>query len=310
MPHLRLIVASGTGQRRLLEETVTEFKKKGYQLTARQEGGEWVALLSENMSGGLFDENRLIVVDAAVLLGALPHNLESMLEKESSVVIVLVYETDPVKFFSKDAIGRCTVVKPFGFPRWPRERQIWVANLAKEMKVNITRDAVAMLVEHLDDPEEIRSQLISLSMLRRDGAVTAEDVDRLCLDDGSRNLLRILDALCTGDCVTSIRSLAAMESISKNTDIIPLVAALHNRMRLAWYYAMYPDRGEMFASALGAKDYAWKMALQASRKYTPSAIGRFVKGLIRINICEKSGTGAGWASLETLIIELLAGTAG
>jgi len=101
MPHLRLIVASGTGQRRLLEETVTEFKKKGYQLTARQEGGEWVALLSENMSGGLFDENRLIVVDAAVLLGALPHNLESMVEKESSVVIVLVYETDPVKFFQK-----------------------------------------------------------------------------------------------------------------------------------------------------------------------------------------------------------------
>jgi DNA polymerase-3 subunit delta len=309
MPSLRLIVASGTGQRRLLEETVNELEKKGYLLAARQEGGEWVALLSDNMSGGLFDENRLIVVDSAALLGVLPHNLDTMVETESQVIIILVYDTDPSKFFSKDTIKKCTILRPSEFPRWPRERQAWVADAARGMKINMSAGAVAMLVEHLDDPEEIRAQLTSLSMLKRSGAVTADDVSMLCLDDGSRNLLHLLDALCTGDYFQSLRSLNSMISLSRNTEIIPIVSALHNRMRLAWYYSMYPRNGALFAKSLGAKDYAWKMAVQASRKYSADVIGRFVKGLIKINISEKSGTGAGWASLETLVIELVSAAA-
>ena len=79
MPGLRLIVASGTGQRRLLEETTAELKKQGYETAARQEGGEWVPLLSENMSGGLFDEKRLVIVDSAALLGPMPESLGSMI---------------------------------------------------------------------------------------------------------------------------------------------------------------------------------------------------------------------------------------
>lgn len=302
MPNLRLIVASGTGQRRLLEETINEFEKKGYILGARQEGGDWVSLLSENMSGGLFDENRLIVVDSAALMGAMPENLESMVETESPVIIILVYDSDPSKLIPKDAIRKCTVLKPMEFPRWPRERQGWVANLAKDMDIDIARDAVAMIVELLDDPEEIRSQLVSLSMLRREGRITAADVDTLCLDDGSRNLLRLLDGICIGDYCASIRNL---HSIAKNGDLIPLVSALHNRMRLAWYSAMYPRQGALFAKSLGARDYAWKMAVQAAHKYGTEAIGKFVTGLIKININEKSGKGAGWDSLETLVIELI-----
>lgn len=302
MPSLRLIVASGTGQRRLLEETVAEFEKKGYILGTRQEGGEWVSLLSENMSPGLFCEKKLVVVDSAALMGVMPENLEPMVNAEPSVIIILVYDSDPSKLIPKEVIKKCTILKAAEFPHWPRERQMWVSNLAKEMKVDITRDAVAMIVELLEDSEEIRGQILSLSMLKRGSTITAAEVETLCLDDGTRNLLRLLDGICTGDYKDSIKSLHA---ISVNGDLIPLVSALHNRMRLAWYASVYPRYGALFAKALTAKDYAWKMAGQASRKYDSNSIRRFVLGLIKINIEEKSGIGAGWNGLEALILELI-----
>ena len=58
MPQLLLIAASGTAQRRLLEETAAALEKEGYTAAGKQEGGEWNSLLSDNMTGGLFDEKR------------------------------------------------------------------------------------------------------------------------------------------------------------------------------------------------------------------------------------------------------------
>lgn len=305
MPSLRLIVASGTAQRRLLEETTKELEKKGYILAARQEGGEWVPLLSENMSGGLFDENRLVIVDSAAQMGPMPDNLGSMIEKESSVIIVLVYDAEPSKLIPKEVMAKCAVLRPAEFPRWPRERQMWATNLANEMRVSLSRDAAALIVELLEDPEEIRGQIQSLAMLSRGGEISAADVDSLCLDDGSRNMLRLLDGLCGGD---NIGALRALHAIARNGELIPLTSAIHNRMRLAWYASMFPRQGAMFAKALGARDYAWRMAGQAARRYGPAALTKFCVGLVRLNICEKSGTGAGWNSLETLVLDLVTGT--
>lgn len=302
MPSLLLISASGTAQRRLLEETVADFEKKGHVISGRQEGGEWSPLLSDNLSGGLFDEKRLIVVESASLLGPFPENLDAMVGADSSVVILLIYESDPVKIFPPDTFKKCTVLKAAPFPRWPRERMMWTLELAGKMGIKIDRDAVSLIIELTEDPEEIRRQLISLSMLKKGGTVTLPDVESMCLDDGTGNLLKLLDGLCCGDHVKTIRSLSA---ISKNGDLIPLVSAIHNRMRLAWYASMHPGRGALFAQALGAKNYAWTMAGNAARKYGAAAIGRFILGLIKINIDEKSGTGSGWAGLETLVIELM-----
>ena len=302
MPALRLIVASGTGQRRLLEETVASLEKKGYVLSGRQEGGEWNSLLSDNISGGLFDENRLVVVDSAALMGAMPENLSDLVDSESPVIILLVYETEPAKLIPKAVQKKCVVLKPEEFPRWPRERQAWVAALAKKMEVNIDRGGVALIVELLDDPEEIRGQLQSLSMLKKGGALTADDVDSMCMDDGSRNLLRLLDGLCTRDVSSVMKSFRA---IAKNGDLIPLVSAMHNRMRLAWYAALNPRCGAMYANALGARDYAWRMACGAAKLYGAEAVSLFVTGLIKLNIDEKSGTSAGWNGLETMLISLM-----
>lgn len=302
MPSLRLIFASGTAQRRLLEETESGLIKQGYQLASRQEGGDWISLLSDNMSTGLFDEKSLIVVDSAELMGVMPENLASLVSDESAVVIVLVYESDPAKFVHADALKKSVVMKAAEFPRWPRERQAWVETLAKKMGVSLERGASAMIVELLEDPEEIRGQLSSLSIFKRGSAVSVRDVEMLCLDDGSRSLLRLLDGLCAADYAASIRNL---RSIARNGDIIPIVSALHNRMRLAWYAALYPHRGAMFAKALGARDYAWRMASSAAAKYGAEAISAFVTGLIKMNIDEKSGAGSGWNGLEILVADLI-----
>jgi hypothetical protein len=40
-------------------------------------------------------------------------------------------------------------------------------------------------------------------------------------------------------------------------------------------------------------------------RYSNESISKFVLGLIKININEKSGTGSGWTGIETLIIELM-----
>lgn len=304
MPDLRLIAASGTAQRRVLEDTAAKLEKEGYVLSGRQEGGDWVSLLSENMSGGLFDEKRLIIIENAALLGPIPENLAAMVVPGSPVVVLLVYDADPGKLIPAAILKKCGVIKPEAFPRWPRERQAWVSGLARKMGLQIDFGAVALIVELLDDPEEIRSQLTSLSLLKKKGPVNRKDIEELCLDDGSGNLLKLLDSLCGGDVPTALRTFRAMSG-SGTAELFPLVSALHNRMRLALYAAAYKNDGAAFARALGARDYAWRQANGAARRYGARALLAFVVGLIKLNIEEKSGRGAGWRSLELLVLDLL-----
>lgn len=305
MPALLVIAASGTAQRRLLEETAAELEKKGYAAAGRQEGGEWNSLLSDNMTGGLFDESRYIVVESAPLMGAFPEKLSSMIEQTSSVVIVLVYESDaksrPEKFIPKDLLKKCKVIKAKEFPRWPRERIRWTLELSKELGINLTRDGAAMVIELLEDPEEIRSQLKSLGMLKKGAPITADDAAEMCLDDGGRNLLRLLDGLCTGDIAGVLKSIRLMQ---RTDDLIPTLVPIHNRMRLAWYAGLGQD-AMLFSKALGAKDYAMRMARQADRRCGHAALTEFMSSLMRINIEERSGTGAGWHSLEAAVIEFM-----
>ena len=270
--------------------------EKGHVISGRQEGGEWSPLLSDNLSGGLFDEKRLIVVESASLLGPFPENLDAMVEADSSVVILLIYESDPVKIFPPDTFKKCTVLKAAPFPRWPRERMMWTLELAGKMGIKIDRDAVSLIIELTEDPEEIRRQLISLSMLKKGGTVTS-DVESMCLTTGPK-LLKLRWPMLRRSCQNDQEP----KRYFQNGDLIPRLCHTQ-QMRLAWYASMHPGR-ERFAQALGAKNYAWTMAGNAARSSWAAAIGRFILGLIKINIDEKSGTGSGWAGLETLVIEL------
>lgn len=315
MPALLLISASGTAQRRILEEAASKLQKKGYSAAGRQEGGEWSSLLSDNLSGGLFDENRFIVVESAAALGPFPEKLSGMVDPDGSVSLILVYDTDtsqtagkrmtPDKLIPKDVLAKCELLKGEEFPRWPRERQQWTSKLAGEFGVKLSSEGTAMIVELLDDPEEIRAQIKSLALLKRGAPVSADDVRQLCLDDGSRNLLRLLDGLCSGDFTGVIKSLRSMRrSGAKSGDLNGLFASLQNRMRLAWY-AGTGRSAPIFAKALGARDYAWKMGREADRRYGHPALTEFMSELMRLQIDERSGSGSGWNGLETVLVKLM-----
>lgn len=301
MAELRFIVGTGTAQRRLLEENVVKLENEGYMLSSRQEGGDWVSLLSDNMSGGLFGDRSFTVIDSAELMGAMPKKLAPLAEGGDSVII-LVYESDPSKFVPKEIVKKSKVIKPESFPRWPRERQAWVANLAKSMNIAINSSAIALLVELTEDPEEIRRQLLSLGTLKKNGAVNEEEVRQLCMDDGSGNLLKLLDGVCEGNAGAALASLRAM---SRREQLVPILTSLHNRMRLAWYASVAGRDANLFSKALGARNYAWRMANRASRLYGAEALGGFVTGLIRINFEERSGRGSGFSGLEVLLLNLM-----
>lgn len=304
MPELRLISATGTAQRRLLEENCRELEKNGYVMSARQEGGEWQTLLADNLSGGLFNENRYVVVEDADSLGMLPDNLSSMVEPEASVVLLLVCATDVSKLIPKEILKKCRILKAEAYPRWANERQRWVEKLAREMNVNLARDATALIVELTEDPEEIRGQLKTLSALRQSGQISVLDVQQFCLDDGSNNLLRLLDGICRGEYAVVMKTLAAMQKAAQSGDLIKLTSALHNRFRLAMYASLYPRLALSFKQALAARDYAWRLAEEAGRRYGARAMLHFVIGLLKLNAGEKSGTANGWHELEFLVIEL------
>lgn len=304
MPELRLIAATGTAQRRLLEEASAELEKNGYVMSARQEGGEWSSLLADNLSGGLFDEKRYVIVEEADSLGMLPENLATMIENDASVAILLVSAADPSKLIPKDILKKCKILKPDVYPRWPNERQRWVENLARSMNINLARDAAALMVELTEDPEEIRGQLKTLSGFKQSGQISVNDIQQFCLDDGSNNLLLLLDGICKGNFASVMKTLASMKKSAQAGDLIRLTSALHNRFRLAMYSCLYPRVAVNFKDALGARDYAWRLAQEAGRRFGARAMLRFVAGLLKLNAGEKSGSTNGWYELEFIIIEL------
>jgi len=117
-------------------------------------------------------------------------------------------------------------------------------------------------------------------------------------------VLSLLDGICKGDCITVMKTLASMQKVAQSGDLIKLTSALHNRFRLAMYSSAYPRIADNFKEALGARDYAWRLAQEAGRRFGSRAMFRFVTGLLKLNAGEKSGSTNGWHELEFLVAEL------
>jgi DNA polymerase-3 subunit delta len=302
VPRLLLLVASGAAQRRLLRGTLEDLEKKGFPTGSRMEGGQWLPLLSENRGGGLFDVRRALVVEEAEGLGPFPAAGLALLEgEEAPVALVCVYREEPGKYLPPEALKRCALIRAEEVPRFGAARMNWIRSVAREARVDLTGDGLALLAELLEDPEEIRGELEKLRLASVGGRVDAERVAALCLDDGGRDFFRLLDGLCARDIP---RALGAAEALrGRGEPVIPCVSGLYGRMRLAWHASAFPPReSSRLCSALGAGFHAWKTALQAVRIYPPQAIRRFCRDLIRLNAMEKVGRGAGWGELQRAML--------
>jgi DNA polymerase-3 subunit delta len=308
MPHLHLITGSGTAQRRLVASELAALKTKGYELSARREGGEWRALLTENRGRGLFEDKSVVVIDEAEKLGAMPENLAPLLEDEdASVVILLVAKSETSAIIPKELIGRCSRSKAEEPSPWSKDRDNIVRDTARRHGVTVSRDGAALIKELFEDAGELAGEAEKLALFcaaSGRGDISRSDVETFCLSDGGKSVLKLLDGLCGGN---TVQSLANLEILSANAELLPVLSALHNRFRLALYFAAFPgDRGR-FAKALGARDYASRLAEQAASLYGQERLMEFVVGLLRINSNEKSGMGASWRDLNILLIDLMSG---
>lgn len=321
MPHVRIISAGGSEQRRLVDDALAELRELGHSDVRHQDGGDWGALLTENAGGGLFDEKSLVVVEGAEKMEMMPERFAPLLEPAGApAVILLVHSTKqgaeddddqrsrrPIPV-PKSLIDRCVVVKGAAAPPpWSKEREQAAVDAARASGADMDQDAALMLKDLYQDMEELRAESSKLAICCAASgrpSVTREDVAELCMSDGARDLMTLLDGLCEGD-VRGVR--AAIARMASKDDLIPLLAAVHNRMRAAYYMAEYGAASSHFIKAIGASPYAARLAERAAKRYRREDVSNFVSSVIQISINERSGRGAGWHDFEMLVLELFAG---
>lgn len=320
-----MISASGSAQRKLLDDQIKKLGSEGYEDVRKIEAQDWSSLLSENMGGGIFAERSIVIVEEADKLGEMPQNCASMLEPEGSPVEIIAVcrpkssrakaEDDESEEedragggipIPKQLLSKCKVVKSKAPPPpWSRERDAIIASAAKDRGVRISSDALDLLKERFDDVEELASEagkLAEFCSLRGKKEITVDDVLSMCLPDGERDALKFVDALCGGDAASVLPTLSAIES---HEELIKILAMLYNRSRIAYFLAAYPTDGEIFAQAFGSGDYAVKHARRASSRFGKAPLLSFQLALFEISYNERSGSGAGWKDLAAAVITLL-----
>jgi DNA polymerase-3 subunit delta len=226
---------------------------------------------------------------------------------DASTYIVLACKSENISIIPKELADRCSFSKNASPPPWSRERDEVILEAARSQGVGVSKSAVFLMKELFDDMGELASEsekVASFCSILKRKEISPSAVGDYCLSDGSRSLLKFLDALCAARGADSMR---ALSELALHSDITPLLSALHNRFRIAMYFALYPAERAAFSRALGARDYAARQAETAAKKYGAGRLRDFVTGLIRMTSNERSGQSAGWFDLEVLVIDLLSG---
>ena len=307
MPHV-IAIEYSEAQRRQLAETLDSLKKKGYPLGSKHEAQtfpSWQELFSTIIQPGLFAEREAVVIEGADSLGAFPENLAGLIEGEdadTAVILVLSGDSKPLKSIA----GKITVIKPEAqVPPWKLKG--WLVDLAKSWKVKLSSDAAQLLADSIESQEELRSELRKLALYAEGREITTADVEALSFDEGGRAQLLFLDGVCENrpnDVARGIRFL-------RGDSILPVLAALANRLRPALIISCFPESAR--TDALKAadydpakKNYAINKARTALKNFGADRIKRFMLGAARLSFLEKTGRAEGWEGFELIIWELMA----
>ncbi|MBQ7215021.1 MAG: hypothetical protein IJS39_03440 [Synergistaceae bacterium] len=309
MPHI-IAIDYSEAQRRQLAETLASLAKKGWALSARYEAENfpsWQELFSTVIQPGLFSEREAVVVEEAESLGPFPENLAGLIENDTAdCVMILVFSTDTKTL--KAIASSITLIKPEAqVPPW--KRKDWLMNLAKSLGLKIAPDAAQMLTDSIESQEELRSELLKLGTYAGKRAVTPEDVEAISFDEGGRALLKFIDGICDN----KPRDVAAAVKHLRKDSILPVVAAITNRLRAALVMSCFPE--SLHTEALKAVDsdpakkkYAVGKAKNALKNYGAECVKTFMLKAARLSFLEKTGRAEGWEGFELIVWELMART--
>ena len=309
MPRILVIPSAGAAGRRLLSETVRDLEGKGYPLCGAAEGGAWPDILAAGRTRGLFEEKRAVVVEDADQLGIFPPELAPFVEGEDAMeALLLMLEGDPKKTFPSEVLKKIVLIKAEAVPFWPSARRGWLMEVARRKGIALSTAGAALLVEILEDPEEIRSELEKLGACASGGVVDEEMVLALSFDDGRNRMLAFLDAFCRDSAEDVV---SCMEHLRKESSVLPLLTALYNRLRPAVYLGIFPGGDmESVQKSLEIRDYPMKMAREALRHYSEKALQALFLQLLAISWKEKTSFPEGWPAFETALLECLASSRG
>ena len=310
MPHLVILDAAGTSQRRLLQEERRGLEKLGYEPGGTvREGTSWSDLLASGSTRGLFCSKTYLLVEGAEKLGKFPENLLSELDPSpGDAVFLLLYTKSWGTFFPASAKELCAVRKGEEMPRWGRERMEWLRKNASSAGVELSPEALSFISERFEDPEEIRGELRKLALAYYDRPLSGVEVAALSVDEVDKDLLRFLDGLCY--CRLS-ETLEGFRSLARRQPFLFVLTSLYNRIRVGMYMALYPSRQdqEEALKSIGARSYQKRMGQELLRRYPKRALYDFAARLAFLSAAEKAGVGPGWRGLEMGLLQFL-GTSG
>jgi len=306
---LRLVAVEGhESQRRKLKELLDSLSKKGYALAGKMEApppGGWPEIIAASRNGGLFDDKRVTVIEAAEQFEPFPASLAEFLGgEEADSVIVVVFGGDSKKIFAKEILKKITFIKADeSVPPW--KRKDWLLGLAREKSYKLDAAAAVLLAESVESQEELRGELEKLAIYAADRQITVETVRQLSFDEGGNALLRFLDGVCQSRVSDVLNALRHLES---DPSPLPLLTALYNRLRPALYIACFsPSMESKVLAATGAKEYALRMARSALANFGKDGVKRFMLDLIRLSYLEKTSLAEGWFGFETALWRFMGG---
>lgn len=307
MPHI-IAIEYSEAQRRQLTEQLASLAKNGWPLSAKYEAqsfGTWQDMFSTITQPGLFAQREAVVIEGAETLGPFPENLTSLLEgNDADCALILVFTTDTKTL--KSIASSITIIKPEAqIPIW--QRQKWLLGLAKSDGLKLSPDAAQLLADSIDSQEELRGELAKLGLFAGKREITREDVEALSFDEGGRAQLMFIDGVCDNKPNDVARGIEHLRGES----ILPVLAAITNRLRPALMLACFPE--SLQNDALKAidhdpakKKYAVNKSRSALKHFGADKIKRFMMSAARLSFLEKTGRAEGWQGLELITWELMA----
>lgn len=307
MPHI-IAIENSESQRRQLAEKLADLAKRGWPLAGKHEAqafSSWQELFSTVIQPGLFAEREAIVIESAESLGPFPEKLAELLEDdkaETQIILVFSGDSKTLKSIAKSI----TLIKPEAQIS-PGKRQEWLVGLAKSKKEKISPEAAQLLAESIESLEELRSELQKLAFYADGREIVREDVEALSFDEGGRAQNMFLDGVCEN----KPREVARAVRHLREGSILPVLAAITNRLRPALLIESFPKK--LHTEALKAMDldpakkqYAIGKAKNALKHFGAERIKRFIFGAIRLSYLEKTNRAEGWEGFEAIVWELMA----
>jgi DNA polymerase III delta subunit len=299
MPALVLIAAPTGAQPRLRSEALAQLKKEGYVLDRRLETAVWSELFDEAITPGLFAERRVFEIDDGKSLGPLPSEYQNRIERSGADTIFLILSEKTLQKELGPAYKLAHIVGYEPAPYWPNQRVGWLQRLAREKGCAMDASAAGLLAEWIEDEEELRAEVDKLARAAEKKRITVQLVNELSVDEGGKAMLNLLDAVARGNVSEALKSLAELR---ENDELIPLLSAIHKRVRGACMMACLGDKA---AQALKLTNFQTRTARAMVSLYGGTLLSAWLAELIRLSWCERTGDGAGWEGLENLTLSVM-----